>query len=66
VFSSKILIVECSTVDGVSTGTVTIGYIATLDDESGDDTVEFGILVGELCVGVLTGVIGGAETTEIL
>lgn len=53
-----LLTLELLAIDGLSTGTVAAGEVATLKHEVGDDTVERGTLVTET-------VLAGGELTEV-
>ncbi len=57
----RALTLELLAVDGLATGTVAAGEVATLEHEVGDDTVEGGALVAEtvLARGELTEVASG-------
>jgi hypothetical protein len=59
VLEGKVLISKLVTVDGLTTGTVVVGEVTTLEHELGNDTVEDGALV---TVTVLT----STESTEVL
>lgn len=47
VLQGEVLVLELVAVDGLATGAVVVGEVATLAHEVGDDTVEGGALVAE-------------------
>lgn len=59
VLLGEVLIRELSTVDRLTTGTVEVGEVTTLEHELGDDTVENRVLVA---VALLT----SSKSTEVL
>jgi hypothetical protein len=46
VFSGKVLIIEGSPIDRITTSAIAIGDISTLDGETTDHAMKFAVLVG--------------------
>ena len=59
VLQTKVLVLKLVAIDGLSSGSVPGGEVASLTHEVGDDTVEAGALVAEA-------LLSGAESTEVL
>ena len=66
VLVDEVLIVELGAIDGLATGAVSSGEIATLGHELGNDSVERAALVVEGLAGLADTLLTGAETSEIL
>ena len=59
VLQTKVLVLKLVAIDGLSSGSVPSGEVASLTHEVGDDTVEAGALVAEA-------LLSSAQGTEVL
>ena len=59
VLQAEVLVLKLVAVDGLPSGTISSGEVASLTHEVGDDAVEAGALVAEA-------LLAGAEGTEVL
>mmetsp|Transcript_18988 Transcript_18988/g.34278 ORF Transcript_18988/g.34278 Transcript_18988/m.34278 type:complete len:260 (+) Transcript_18988:210-989(+) len=65
VLDSEVFILELLAVDGLATGAITIGEVAALAHELGDDTVEGAILVVERLARLAIALVSGTQRAEV-
>eukprot|EP00357_Protocruzia_adherens_P029815 CAMPEP_0115005988 /NCGR_PEP_ID=MMETSP0216-20121206/20215_1 /TAXON_ID=223996 /ORGANISM="Protocruzia adherens, Strain Boccale" /LENGTH=161 /DNA_ID=CAMNT_0002372451 /DNA_START=1296 /DNA_END=1781 /DNA_ORIENTATION=- len=62
----EVLIVELSTIDRFTSGSISAGEVTTLSHESGNNTMEFGSLVVQGLAGTGLASITNAQSSEVL